>query len=133
MTQHTEYGSIPSDVQNIVANKCSLLDRYILFQTGDNEYGAIVFDPVTKSGERYTFSRTGNYGNTYRVSSTDVTEMTYTVNNEYYVFSNEGYGKSLSLPVYDAAIAWSMTALCVLVFFGVMFKGVLFKCLRKRR
>lgn len=131
--QYNEYGSIPADVQNFVANKCSLLDRYVLFQTGEYQYGAIVFDPVREIGTQYTFTRSGNYNSNYTVSAAEVDEMSYSIGNEYYVYSNEGYGKALDLPVHDTAVAWSLTALCVLVFFGVMFKGVLFKCLRKRR
>lgn len=131
--QYSEYGSIPADVQNFVANKCSLLDRYVLFQTGEYQYGAIVFDPIRKTGTEYLFTRSSNYNSSYTVRSSKVQEMTYLIDNEYYVYSNDGVGKSLDLPVYSAATAWSLTALCVLVFFGVMFKGVLFKCLRKRR
>lgn len=131
--QYNEYGSIPADVQNFVANKCSLLDRYVLFQTGEYQYGAIVFDPIREIGTEYTFTRSGNYNSSYSVNAVEVDEMSYSIGNEYYVYSNEGYGKALDLPVHDMAVSWSLTALCVLVFFGVMFKGVLFKCLRKRR
>lgn len=133
ISQYGEYSSIPTDVQNYVANRCSLLDRYVLFQTGEHQYSAIVYDPVRKIGKEYTFTRTGNYNGTYTVSEDEVQKMTYTISNEYYVYSNDGCGKSLDLPVYETATAWSLTAICVLVFFGVMFKGVLFKCLRKSR
>lgn len=129
--QHNSFSSIPADVQNYVANRCSLLDRYMLYQTGEYQYSAVVFDPVRKKGTEYTFTRSGNYNGTYDVAKKEVAEMTYTVSNDYYVYSNEGVGKSLDLPVYDVATSWSLTALCVLVFFGVMFKGALFKCLRR--
>lgn len=133
ITQYVDYGSVPADVQNVVANKCSLLDQYILFQTGEYQYSAIVFDPVTDSGEQYTFTRSGQYNGTYSMSTQQVDEMSYVVGNEYYVYSNVGVGRSLTLPCHSAAVAWSMTALCCLAFFAVVFKGVLFKCLRKRR
>lgn len=131
--QYGEYSSILADVQNYVANRCSLLDRYVLFQTGEYQYSAIVYDPVRKTGKEYTFTRTGNYNGLYTVTENVVETMQYTLSNDYYVYSNDGVGKSLDLPVYEAATAWSLTAVCVLVFFGVMFKGVLFKCLRKSR
>lgn len=128
------YSNPSSDIQNIIANKVSLLDSYILMQTGDNQYKAIVFNNASNKGVEYSFSRgsgTG-YNNVYYVSEQPVTEMEYTVNNEFYVYSNVGVGKSLSLPIYQAVSSWAMVILCCLAMFAVIFKGALFKCLKRR-
>lgn len=135
ITQYTEsYSNPPADVQNIVANKVSLLDSYILFQTDQYEYKAIVYNNASKQGKEYTFTRgSSNYNNYYTVRSTDVDEFEYTVRNEYYVYSNDGVGKSLSLPVVEGVTAHATVIICCLVMFAVVFKGALFKCLKRRR
>lgn len=136
ITQYTGgYSNPPSDVQNLVANKVQLLDSYILFQTGDYEYKAIVFNNATKKGEEYTFSRSSsNYNSYFTVSSKEVDTFEYTVTNEYYVYSNDGVGKSLSLPVMEGVTAHATMILACVLMFAIVFKGVLFRCLdRKRR
>lgn len=134
ITQYTGgYSNPPADVQNLVANKVQLLDSYILFQTGENEYKAIVFNNATKKGEEYTFSRPGSgYNNYYTVRSSEVDTFEYTVSNEYYVYSNDGVGKSLDLPVMEGVTAHAMMIVACVLMFAIAFKGVLFKCLRKR-
>lgn len=135
ISQYTgSYSNPPADVQNLIANKVKLLDSYILFQTGENEYKAIVYDNVSKRGEEYTISRPGSgYYNYYTVSSQEVDTFEYTVSNEYYVYSNTGVGKSLDLPVMEGVTAHSVIILACVVMFAIVFKGVLFKCLRIKR
>ena len=131
ITQYGSYGSIPGDVQAVVANKVSVLDKYVLMQTGEGQYTGLIYDPVLKETEQIVFTRSGNYGSTYSVDVSEG-EYEYTVANEYYVYSNEGIGKALDLPVYDGMMAHCMTFLVCLVALGVFFKGVLFKCLKRR-
>ncbi len=136
ITQYTDgYSNPSSDIQNIVANKVSLLDSYILMQTGQYEYKAIVFNNCTGKGTEYTFSRANNssYNTYYTVSEETVDTFEYTVSNEYYVYSNSGVGKSLSLPVVESATSFATVMLCCVVMFAVVFKGALFKCLKNRR
>lgn len=134
--QYTEsFSSASADIQNIVANSVSLLDKYVLIQTGDNEYTALIKNLASKEVEQirvYRGTGTG-YNNRYYVERTETTDFSWNVNNEYYAFSNCGFGKSLSIPSYEGALTYGVTALTVLVFFGVMFKGVLFKCLSRKR
>ncbi len=130
ITQYTgSYGSISSDVQNLIANKVSLLDRYILMQTGDGVYTALVYNPATRTCRQFQITR-GQYNSGYQV---DVTfgDFDYSVSNEYYVYSNVGYGRALDLPVYDGVISWSLVFIAVLLSFAVVFKGALFKCLKR--
>lgn len=126
------YGTISADIQGLIANKISVFDRYILMQTGQYEYTALVYNPATKSCKQYRITRgTNNYNNYYSVAESNTT-FDYTVTNEYYVFSNVGYGKSLDLPVYEGVISWSFLFIAILSAFAVVFKGALFKWLKRR-
>lgn len=134
ITQYTDTNSSAgSDIQNLIANKISLLDQYILMQTGEYEYTALVYNPNTKKCIEYTITRSSsNYSSRYTVSEAEG-DFEYSVSNEYYVFSNVGYGRSLDLPVYDGVISFSLIIICCLLMFAVVFKGALFRCLKLRR
>lgn len=135
ITQYTDsYSSPSSDIQNLIANKCSILDRYILMQTGEYEYSALVYNPCTKKCTQYTISRitTTGYNNRYQITE-KTGDFDYTVTNEYYVYSNDGYGKALDLPVTESVTSFSLLIISCVLMFAVVFKGVLFKCLRRKR
>lgn len=132
ITQSSDYGSIGADVQNLVANSVSVLDQYILMQTGEYEYTALIKNLASKDVEKIVIRRdVGNYDKKYHVERSNGSNFDYNVSNEYYVFSNVGIGKSLNIPSYEGIRTYGMTSLTVLVFFMVMFKGALFKCLKK--
>lgn len=132
--QSTDYGSIGTDIQNIVANSVSVLDQYILMQTGDYEYTALIKNIANKEVEEITITRaTSAYNNKYTVSRKNVSNFDYSVSNEFYVYSNCGIGKSLDIPSYEGIRTYGITALTVLVFFMVVFKGAMFKCLQNRK
>ena len=132
ITQYAEYSSISADIQNLIANNVSLLDHYILMQTGQYEYKALIKNLASKEVEQITVSRNSeNYNTRYSVKRTQADNFDYNVSNEYYVYSNVGIGKSLDIPAYEGARTYGVTALTVLVFFMVVFKGALFKWLRK--
>ena len=128
MTQYTDYGSIPQAVRDLVANKISLLDSYILMQTGEYQYTALVNKPGLGCKE-YTIHRSGNYGY-YTVTESEGT-WEYTVSNEYYCYSNVGYGSALSLPVAELSTAHASVILACALMLAIVFKGVLFRCLKK--
>lgn len=129
MTQYTDYGSIPQAVRDLVANKISLLDSYILMQTGENQYTALVNKPALGC-KQYVIQRGSNYGQ-YTVRESAGT-WDYTVMNEYYCYSNVGYGAALSLPVADLSIAHASVIMSCALMLAIVFKGVLFPCLKKR-
>ena len=131
MTQYSEYGSIPQAVRDLVANKCALLDQYILMQTGQQEYTALIRSPNSKKVKQIRVYRTSNY-NTYQVNISDGV-WDFTVNNEYYCYSNIGYGSALTLPVVEGVSAYGTVILASALMFAIVFKGVLFPCLKKRR
>ena len=131
MTQYNGTTSIPQTVRDIVANKISLLDSYILMQTGENEFTALVYKRGLNQCKQYTFSRSGNYGSTYTVSVRNG-QWDYSVSNEYYCYSNVGYGTALDLPVVEQATAFSTVIVACALMLGIVFKGVLFPCLKRR-
>ena len=136
MTQYTDnYSSCPNEIQNIVANSVNVLDEYVLFQTGQNEWTALIHTIGLNKTKKLVFSRNTQqgYNNTYIVRRYDDVEFEAIYYNEYYTFSNMGYGKSLDLPVYDGVISWSLLIIACSLMFAIVFKGALFKCLEKRR
>lgn len=127
MTQYTDYGSIPQAVQDIVASKVSLLDEYILMQTGQREYTALINKPGL--GCKQVRIYRDDYGGYYHVDvSTGI--WSYSVSNEYYTYSNVGYGAQLDLPVIAGTTAWASVILACALMLAIVFKGVLFKCSR---
>ena len=135
ITQYNESYSVPSDVQEVTANRISLLDKYILIQTGKNEYTALIAPYGGKTVTKLVFSRTdsGYYNGYYTVSESETTDFEYTITNECAVYSNQSLGRSLTLPVYQGVTAWSLIIIAVTMMFAMVFKGALFKCLRKKR
>lgn len=132
ITQYTNtsgYSSTDSTVQATVANKISLLDQYVLMQTGEYEYTALVRNPFTKNTTQYKFTRNGNYSSAYSLNVTKGVAWDYTVTNEVYVYSNMGQGRALDLPVHEGIISHSLIIVCCTLLFAIVYKGVLFKCL----
>lgn len=130
MTQYDDYTSIPQQIRDITANKVKLLDEYILFQTGQYQYTALIHDIVTDETRQLTFSRSDNYG-VYAVHETEGL-WTFTVTNEYYCYSNVGLGAALSLPVMAGVQAHSSVVFTVVLMFLVVFKSSLFPFSKKK-
>ena len=111
VNQYTDsYSSASADIQNIVANDISLLENYILLQTGQNEWTALISSVGTNKTRKiriYRINQSG-YNNQYQVERTDNQTFEANIENEYYVYSNVGYGKSLNLPVYEGATSWAV-------------------------
>lgn len=131
ITQYSGNSSISTQIQNLIANKVSLLDQYILMQTGQYEYSALVYNPNTKKCVEYTITRDSNNYNTFYEINEKESNFDYAITNEYYVYSNIGYGSALELPVYQGVISHSLIIIACVLLFGIIFKGALFKCLRK--
>lgn len=139
ITQYTDsYGNIGAEIQNIVANNIKALDSYVLMQTGQYEYTALIYNNASKKCEKLTFTRNTQqgYNNTYTVKRT-VDEFEYKITNEYYVYSNIGHGRYLDLSnLYTGITAHATAVIMIVICFAIVFKGALFKCidgLRKRR
>lgn len=137
ITQYTDSYSTPStQIQNIVANSVSLLDEYVLIQTGQYEYTALIKNLASGDIEQITISRenNSNYNQIYNVVRDTVDSFDYKITNEYYAITNVGKGQALqNIPSHSGILSFAMTGICVLVFFGVIFKGALFKCLKQKK
>lgn len=137
LTQYTDsYSSISSDIQNIVANDISLGENYILMQTGQYEWTALIRKIGINKCREIVIKRTSTtgYNNQYRVERNDYSgEFGANVSNEFYVYSDIGMGKSLDLPVYEGVTSWCLMIITCLTLFAVVFKGALFKCLDRRK
>lgn len=131
MTQYNDYGSIPQQIRDITANKIKLLDEYILFQTDEYEYTALIHDIITDEVIRLSFSRSENYG-IYAVSQSEGV-WEYTVSNEYYCYSNVGYGAALDLPVMEGVQAHACVVFTIVLMFLVVFKSALFPFQYRKR
>lgn len=136
ITQYTDsYSSIGSDIQNIVANNIRALDSYVLMQTGQNEYTALIYNNASKECEKIVFSRSSSssYNSNYTITRSEDT-FEYKITNEYYVYSNVGQGRGLDLSnLYTGITAHSTAVIMCIVCFAVVFKGVLFKCIDRLR
>ena len=131
ITQYTtSYSNPTTDIQNLVANRVGMVDSYVVMQTAENEFTALIYNNITKDCTQLKFTRTGNYGSYYTVAESDGV-WEYAVINEYYVYSNDGVGKSLDLPVYKGVTSFSLCAITCVLTLAILFKGVLFKCLKK--
>lgn len=130
MMQYDGSSSIPQEIRDVVANKISLLDQYVLFQTGQNEYTALVYKPGLNDCRQYTFTGDPESAVYTVVESEGIFE--YTVTNEYLCCSNVGLGAALDLPVTDLAIAHSTVILACALMLAIVFKGAIFPCLRRK-
>lgn len=130
MDQYTDYSTIPQQIRDVVANKVKLLDEYILLQTGQYEYTALIHDLVTGDVTQLRFTRASNYSN-YTVDQSAGT-WDFTVINEYYCYSNVGLGAALDLPVYDGIQAHGSAVLVVVLMFLIVFRSALFPFRKKK-
>ena len=101
-------------------------------QTGKYEYSALVKNVVTKKTDKYVISRNSGSNNYYTVTKSS-SDFNYTVSNEYYVYSNVGYGKSLNLPVHSGVQSYSMIICCCILLLSIVFERVFFPCRKRRR
>ena len=133
MVQYETYSTIPQVVRELVANKVSLLDQYMLMQTGENEYTAQILNTSTNEVQEIRVYRENNFG-AYVVEIVEG-KWEWSLTNECYCYSNVGYGASLDLPVVEGVTAHASVILACSLMFAIVFKGVLFPCLlgRKRR
>lgn len=133
--QYLNSSSIPSQVVNISNNKVGVLDDYILYCTGEYEYSLLIKSRLPgQTAKLYTFSRSSSGGyNYYTVSFTDNVPFDYHVSNEYYVYSNIGYGQALIPVCWQGIQTFSLAGITCALFLAIVFKGGLFKCLRLKK
>lgn len=134
IAQWESSSSISSNWLNYFYSKIGPLDEYVILQTGDGSYGCIIRRIPSREIVQYNINRTGSgYGSySYSLSESEPDSFSYSINNELYVYSNVGYGTMAVLPCHEIMVCWGITGLVCLVFLMLLFKGSLFKCLRKK-
>lgn len=132
MTQFVTYGQIPEVVQELVANKISLLDQYILIQTDTNEFTALVRNTGTGDVVQWRFYWDMGSGVWFAEQTTGAA-WDWSVSNEVYCYSNVGVGAALDLPVVSGATAYATVFMCCALMFAIAFKGALYPVLRGKR
>lgn len=134
LTQYYEAGTISSTFLDVLYSKIGALDRYVITQTGDGQYGCLVYRIPQKECVMYTITRTGSsYGNYYYNLTERESTWEYDIDNEIYCYSNVGLGKMAVLPCHEIMSCWGVAILTCALALAIVFKGVLFKCLRKNR
>lgn len=137
ITQYNDsYSAISADIQNIVANDIALLEDYVLLQTGQYEWTALINTRGINKCRyiKITRSTTSGYNNLYTVSRGEYSgEFGANIEREYYTYSNIGVGRSLDLPIHQSALSYSVVFIACTLVFAVVFKGALFKCLKRKK
>lgn len=134
LTQYREAGTISSTFLDVFYSKIGALDRYVITQTADGQYGCLVYRIPQKECVMYTITRTGsNYGSYYYQLSEKESTWEYDIDNEIYCYSNIGLGRMDVLPCHEIMTCWGVAILTCTLALAIVFKGVLFKCLRKNR
>lgn len=134
ITQYTsQYSTVSTEIQSLIASKISALDKYVLMRTGENEYSALVHNPCSKETIQYVISRESLYSSPWKIETFEDVEYQFNISNEYYVYSNEGYGRMLDLPCYEAMSSFCLAIMTCVLIFAIAFKGVLFKCLNSKK
>lgn len=130
INQYSQYSSVPSQVVNIVSNKADILDDIVLIQTNQNEYTALLKNNVTKKCKAIKIYRTSVTNAFWQVSESNST-FDYNITNEYYVYSNIGLGQSIKSPYTTDINTYCLLFITLVLAFSIVFKGALFKCLKR--
>lgn len=135
VTQSTEYSLPPTDVRNLIASKITLLDKYIIMNTAENEYTALIYNPNTQNTVQYRVFRSyqSGYNYVWEIQRINDVEFEYQISNEYYVISNDGVGQMMDLPINNTVQSYVSVFLVCVLFFAIIFKGVYFKCLSSKK
>lgn len=133
LIQYEDAGTISNTYLDVFYSKIGVLDRYVICQIGEGRWGCLIYRIPSKECIQYTITRTGsNYGG-YSYSLTEQnSDWEYSISNEIYCYSNIGLGKMAILPCHEIMTSWGVTALTTVVMLAVVFKGALFKCLRRK-
>lgn len=128
ITQYTTSYSVPSsDIQALVNAQVAPLDRYIIMQTGDYQYTALIQKGVTNEVRQLVISRsTGNYSSPWTVTES-AGEFEYKVTCPYYVVSNVGLGRQLDLLCWRGVTAWSLAIIASVLCLWTVFRRLLFR------
>ena len=129
--QYEQYSTISNTYLEFFYSKLGPIDEYIIMRTGDSQYSMLVHRLPQGKIEQYDIiPNPGGYKG-YHVNHNPNADWGYSIENELYVYSNIGYGTMEVLPCHEIMVCWGVTAMVSLVMLMLVFKGALFKCLRK--
>ena len=109
-TNNGSYSTVPSAAISIVANRVGMLDSYIMFCTGENEYTALINPIIGKPFKLVVFRNSGNYNYVWSVSETETDDIDYTISNEYYCYSNIRVGQHY--PIEYSGLLTAVICIC---------------------
>lgn len=125
--------SYPMPSNNII-NKCQssvgIFDEYLLYCTGDNEFNLYVNRPISND-YRIQFTTSNGYIHSTKYEDFDGKWDSVPLSAEVYCYSNLGYGSDFNNH-FDQFCSWAIGGIVVVLFLAILFKGVLFHCLRKK-
>lgn len=134
MASYTQYSnngsySTPStQIVNIALNDTLPIGKdYLVMQTGQYTYVAIIGDYTGGTFvdvDIVTISRPASNG-VYTVSRTTADSVTYTVSNDYYVYSSIGLGQFVSYPRTDYYMCLAVVITCVFTVLATVMRNLL--------
>ena len=113
---------------NYFKNYIMPTDNYLIMQDGQYSYVCLV-DRVVGDDYLIRISRSDSYSSLYTTEKIVTDDLTYTVYNDLYVYSNLGIGTKLDID-YSPFICGFLAVLCGVLAFKAIFGGVL---LRRRK
>ena len=121
--------SLPGNTYvNYFKNYIMPTDNYLIMQDGQYSYVCLV-DRVVGDDYLIRISRSDSYSYLYTTEKIVTDDLTYTVYNDLYVYSNLGIGTKLDID-YSPFICGFLAVLCGVLAFKAIFGGVL---LRRRK
>lgn len=121
--------SLPgSSYINYFKNYIMPTDNYLIMQDGQYSYVCLV-DRVVGDDYLIRVSRSTSSTSLYTTEKVVIQDLTYTVYNDLYVYSNMGIGTKLDID-YSPFICGFLAVLCGVLAFRAIFGGVL---LRRRK
>ncbi len=114
---------------NYFKNYIMPTDNYLIMQDGQYSYVCLV-DRVVGDDYLIRISRSDSYSSLYTTEKIVTDDLTYTVYNDLYVYSNLGIGTKLDID-YSPFICGFLAVLCGVLAFNAIFGGVLLR--RKKR
>lgn len=122
--------SLPgSSYINYFKNYIMPTDNYLIMQDGQYSYVCLV-DRVVGNDYLIRITRSDSYSSVYTSEKVVTEDLSYTVYNDYYVYSNLGIGSKLDID-YSPFICGFLAVLCGALAFNAIFGGVLLR--RKKR
>lgn len=124
------YGLPSSSYLNYFKNYIMPTDDYLIMQEDEYTYVCLI-DRII--GDDYIIRVTrssSSYSNTYTATKVVTDDLTYTIYNDYYVYSNMGMGTKLDID-YSSFICCFLGILFGCILFQSIFGGVLLR--RKKR